>query len=126
MAAEGHLPALFAPVPTRGLVICVGTGITLGALASHESVASIDAVDLSESVLAALPIFDNENGAAYLDPKVRVVNADGRHVLELSDRRYGLITVEPPPPIVPLTMIFGASATAIDFVSAASADLLTV
>jgi len=100
MAAEGHLPALFAPAPTRGLVICVGTGITLGALASHESVTSIDAVDLSESVLAALPIFDHENRAAYRDPKVTIVHADGRHVLQLSDRRYGLITLEPPPPIV--------------------------
>ena len=100
MAAEGHLPALFAPVPTRGLVICVGTGITLGALASHESVTSIDAVDLSESMLAALPVFDRENRTAYRDPKVRLLNADGRHVLELTDRRYGLITVEPPPPIV--------------------------
>jgi spermidine synthase len=100
MAAEGHLPALFAPSPTRGLVICVGTGITLGALASHESVTSIDAIDLSESILAALPVFDRENRAAYRDPKVRLLNADGRHVLELSDRRYGLITLEPPPPIV--------------------------
>jgi len=100
MAAEGHLPALFATAPARGLVVCVGTGITLGALASHDTVVAIDAVDLSESVLAALPIFERENRAAYRDPKVRVVQADGRHLLELSKDRYGLITVEPPPPIV--------------------------
>jgi spermidine synthase/MFS family permease len=100
MAAEGHLPALFAPRPTRGLVICVGTGITLGALASHDSITAIDAVDLSESVLAALPVFDRENRSAIHDPKVNIVHADGRHFLELSDRRYGVITVEPPPPIV--------------------------
>ena len=100
MAAEGHLPALFAPEGARALVICVGTGITLGALASHDSVTSIDAVDLSESVLSALPIFDRENRAAYRDPKVNVVRADGRHWLERSDARYGLITLEPPPPIV--------------------------
>jgi spermidine synthase len=100
MAAEGHLPALFAPNPSRGLVICVGTGITLSALASEESVTSIDAVDLSESVLAALPVFERENRRVYRDPKVNVVHADGRHVLELSDGRYGLITLEPPPPIV--------------------------
>jgi spermidine synthase len=100
MSAEGHLPALFAPRPSRGLVICVGTGITLGALASHESVTAIDAVDLSESVLAALPVFDRENRSAYRDPKVRVIHADGRHVLELTEEHYGLITLEPPPPIV--------------------------
>jgi spermidine synthase len=100
MAAEGHLPALFAPAPTRGLVICVGTGITLGSLASHDAITAIDAVDLSESVIKALPIFDRENGSATRDPKVSIVHADGRHFMELSDRRYGVITVEPPPPIV--------------------------
>ena len=30
MSAEGHLPALLAPAPSTALVICVGTGITLG------------------------------------------------------------------------------------------------
>jgi spermidine synthase len=100
MAAEGHLPALFAPAPAKALVICVGTGITLGALASHATVTSIDAVDLSESILAALPVFDRENRAVERDPKVRLIHADGRHVLELSGRRYSLITLEPPPPIV--------------------------
>jgi spermidine synthase len=100
MAAEGHLPALFAPQPSRGLVVCVGTGITLGSLASHDSITAIDAVDLSESVLAALPVFDRENGSAYRDPKVSIVHADGRHFMELTDRLYGVITVEPPPPIV--------------------------
>lgn len=100
MAAEGHLPALFAHAPADALVLCVGTGITLGALASHEAVKAIDAIDLSESVIAALPVFDRENRAAYRDPKVRILHADGRHALELSGKRYGLITLEPPPPIV--------------------------
>jgi spermidine synthase len=100
MAAEGHLPALYAQVPTNALVICVGTGITLGALASHATVTAIDAVDLSESVLGALPTFKTENRAAYRDPKVTLIHADGRHWLELTSRTYGLITLEPPPPIV--------------------------
>lgn len=100
MAAEGHLPALLAPAPSRALVICVGTGITLGALASHDTVASIDAVDLSESMLAALPVFDRENRAVRRDPKVHFVQADGRHLLDVSGHGYNLITLEPPPPIV--------------------------
>ncbi len=100
MAAEGHLPALFAPAPARALLVCVGTGITLGALASHDSVASVDAVDLSESMLLALPVFERENAAAFRDPKVRLVHADGRHLLELGGRPYDLITLEPPPPII--------------------------
>jgi spermidine synthase len=100
MAAEGHLPALAAPSPSKALVICVGTGITLEALASHDTVVAIDAVDLSEGVLDALPVFSRENRDAYLDPKVRLIHADGRHHLELTKDRYDLITLEPPPPIV--------------------------
>jgi spermidine synthase len=100
MAAEGHLPALLAPAPSKALVICVGTGITLEALASHASVASIDAVDLSEGILEALPVFAHENREAFRDPRVRLVHADGRHHLELTRAQYDLITLEPPPPIV--------------------------
>ncbi|HEX4825568.1 MAG TPA: hypothetical protein VFV19_14795 [Candidatus Polarisedimenticolaceae bacterium] len=100
MAAEGHLPALFAPAGSPALVICVGTGITLGALASHATVPSIDALDLSESVIAALPTFSRENAEVVRDPRVRLVHDDGRHALALSRVAYGLITVEPPPPIV--------------------------
>lgn len=100
MAAEGHLPALLAPDPSRAAVICVGTGITLGALASHATVRSIDAVDLSEGVLGALPLFDAENGSVRNDPRVRFVREDGRRFLERGEGAYGLITVEPPPPVV--------------------------
>lgn len=100
MAAEGHLPALLAPAPTRALLVCVGTGITLEALASHATVTAIDAVDMSEGILEALPVFARENREAFRDPKVRLVHADGRHHLELSDERYEVISLEPPPPIV--------------------------
>ena len=100
MAAEGHLPALFAPQGSRALVICVGTGITLGAVASHEEIPAVDALDLSESVLRALPTFSRENADVSRDPRVRLAHDDGRHALALSQTAYGLITLEPPPPIV--------------------------
>ena len=100
MAMEGHLPVLLAPAPANALVICLGTGITLGAIASHPSVASIDAVELSEGVIAGLSVFEEENGGAFRDPRVRLVGEDGRHFLELSRERYGAVSLEPPPPIV--------------------------
>lgn len=100
MAMEGHLPVLLAKDPSRALVICLGTGITLGAVASHPELASIDAVELSAGVLEGLPLFRAENAEAFLDPRVRVIREDGRHFLELSHERYDVITVEPPPPIV--------------------------
>jgi spermidine synthase len=100
MAVEGHLPVLLARDPSRALVICIGTGITLSAVASHERLRAIDAVELSDGVLEGLPLFEAENGGVYRDPRVRIVREDGRHFLELTRDRYDVITVEPPPPIV--------------------------
>jgi spermidine synthase len=46
-------------------------------------VTTVDAVDLSESVLAALPVFARENGEVYRDPRVRLIHDDGRHHLTM-------------------------------------------
>jgi spermidine synthase len=100
MAAEGHLPALLAPDPGKALVLCVGTGITLGSLLATPGVTRVDAVDLSEGILQSLPLFARENRGAFADPRVTLHRADGRHFLETTRERYGLITLEPPPPIV--------------------------
>ncbi len=100
MALEGHLPVLLAPGLARVAVVCVGTGITLGAVASHPDVRAIDAVELSEGVVRALPQFAAESGEPWKDPRVRLVREDGRHFLEASRDRYDAITLEPPPPIV--------------------------
>jgi spermidine synthase len=100
MAMEGHLPVLLAPRPSRALLICLGTGITLGAIASHPAIASIDAVEMSEGVIEGLPVFEAENAGAFRDPRVRIVREDGRHFLETSDERYDVVSLEPPPPVV--------------------------
>lgn len=100
MAAEGHLPVLFAAEPREAVHVGVGTGITLGAVASHSRLRSIVAAELSEGVIEGLGLFAVENGDALDDPRVRLVREDGRHYLELTAERFDVITVEPPPPIV--------------------------
>jgi spermidine synthase len=100
MALEGHLPALLAAEPRRALVVGVGTGITLGAVASHPTFETIDAIELSEGVLGGLHLFDGESDGAREDPRVRLRRRDGRHHMALSDETWDVITVEPPPPIV--------------------------
>ena len=100
MALEGHLPVLLAPSPRTALAVGVGTGITLGAVASHPGLESIFAVELSEGVMRGLELFQGENEGAYRDPRVRLIRGDGRHFLELTDERFNVITLEPPPPIV--------------------------
>ena len=100
MAAEGHLPVLFSRNPRRAILIGAGTGITLGALASHPGLETIDVVELSPGVIEGLEWFERENGGAARDPRVRLIQEDGRHRLEMNLTDYDLITLEPPPPIV--------------------------
>jgi len=100
MALEGHLPVLFARRPRHALAVGVGTGITLAAIVSHDELESITAIELSDGVIAGLPLFEAENERAYDDPRVNLRNEDGRHFLELSRQAFDVITLEPPPPIV--------------------------
>jgi spermidine synthase len=100
MALEGHLPVLLVPSPRTALAVGVGTGITLGAVASHAEIETIFAVELSDGVVRGLDLFREENDGSHDDPRVRLVRGDGRHFLELTPERFDVITLEPPPPIV--------------------------
>jgi spermidine synthase len=75
---QGLLPLLLHPAPRRVLVLGVGTGTTLGAIAAHPDVERVDAVDLSGAVLEALPLFEGANGGVTRRANVRVHHADAR------------------------------------------------
>ncbi|MFO0931487.1 MAG: fused MFS/spermidine synthase [Planctomycetota bacterium] len=95
----GHLPALLHPAPRDALVICLGSGMTLSAVAAHPDIATIDCVELSPAVVrAARRFFGEANGAVLDDPRVRVVVNDGRTHLLHGRKAYDLIALEPPPP----------------------------
>lgn len=99
MAAMGHYPILLhqGPVETA-LVICIGTGTTVGAVSTHAELQSIDAVDLSSTVFKFAPYFVPINKRFYENPKVHQIAADGRHFLLETKDRFDVITLEPPPP----------------------------
>ncbi len=95
----GHLPMLLHPAPKDALVICLGSGMTLSALAAHPDAATIDCVELSPGVVrAARAWFSEANGGVLGDPRVRVIVNDGRTQLLTSRKEYDVITLEPPPP----------------------------
>ncbi|HEY4000829.1 MAG TPA: fused MFS/spermidine synthase [Candidatus Xenobia bacterium] len=98
MRLMGHLPVLVHPDPHRALVICVGTGMTLSAVALHPEVERVDCVDLSRTVRQTLSYFDNLNHEVRNNPKVHLYIDDGRHYLMTHDLQYDVITFEPPPP----------------------------
>ncbi|MBI3929331.1 MAG: fused MFS/spermidine synthase [Armatimonadetes bacterium] len=98
MKLLGHLPVLLHRDPREALVICLGTGMTLSAVAAHPDLERIDCVDLDPGVREALPYFASANKEVWKDPRVSIHIEDGRHWLLTTGKRYDVITFEPPPP----------------------------
>jgi hypothetical protein len=91
---QAHYPLLLHPDPQEVLVICLGTGTTLGS-AGQYPVSRIDCVELSASVVAAGVCFTEETHNILGDPRVTVHVDDGRNYLLATTRTYDVITAEP-------------------------------
>jgi spermidine synthase len=89
-----HYPSLFVPKFDETLVIGLGTGTTLGTVATYPW-KSIDVVEISPAIVeAARNYFAGPNRGALDDPRVNLKLADGRNFLLVSDRKYDLISME--------------------------------
>jgi spermidine synthase len=90
----GHLPMLLSERTENALVIGVGAGMSLGALARHP-VRAIDAVELEPRVYEAARYFEDENGSVLKDPRVVKRVGDGRRWLRRTGKRYDVISADP-------------------------------
>jgi spermidine synthase len=94
-----YLPVALHPRLKSALLISYGMGSTARALVETPELESVDVVDISKDVLDLAPLaFDDPRDNPLLDRRVRVHVEDGRAFLQATDRRYDLITSEPPPP----------------------------
>ncbi|HEY8075374.1 MAG TPA: fused MFS/spermidine synthase, partial [Labilithrix sp.] len=99
MASLAHLPMLLHEGDARdALVVCFGTGTTAGTFTRYASLESLTIVDVNADVVAAAPLFETSNYGVAKDPRVHIALDDGRHFLLSSDRRFDVISFEPPPP----------------------------
>jgi spermidine synthase len=85
-----HVPLLHHPAPKRALLIGLGGGLTLGALTKHP-LERIDCVDISPAVIRASRLF----GAPLDDPRVRMIEGDGRNALLFGREPYDVILSQP-------------------------------
>lgn len=104
MKLFAHIPILLLDSPEDVLVVCFGTGQTTGAAGIHPRVRSVDSLDLSSSVIRAGKVFAEENHGALDNPKVDVILRDGRNHLLITEKKYDVITSEPPPPRTAFTV----------------------
>jgi spermidine synthase len=87
------------PSLKHALLIGYGVGNTAKAMTDSKSLETIDVVDLSPDILDMNRIVYPDPAEHPLrDPRVRVHIEDGRYLLQTTDRRFDLITGEPPPP----------------------------
>jgi spermidine synthase len=95
-----YWPVAVHPNPRSALLICYGVGSTAKALTDTKRLQSIDVVDISSDILAnSTIIFPNEKENPLYDPRVSVHAEDGRFFLQTTQRRFDIITAEPPPPL---------------------------
>ena len=90
-----HLPLLLHPDPQSALVICFGTGNTLGAASRHE-LEELDCAELSSEVVKASHFFSETNHDVVRNPAVNIIIEDGRNYLLGIDKRYDVVSEEPP------------------------------
>ncbi len=99
MKLLGHLPVVLSGgEPEDALVICLGTGMTLGAVSLCPTLKRLDCVEISKEVVEAAAYFEENNNHVLEHERARIVIDDGRSFLQTSRRSYDLITLEPPPP----------------------------
>lgn len=99
MKTMGHLPLLLCEERRNALVICLGTGMTLSAVARHEPLERVACAELSAGVERALPLFAAVNEDVARREDVHIEIEDGRHWLQTSGVTWDAITLEPPPPL---------------------------
>jgi spermidine synthase/tetratricopeptide (TPR) repeat protein len=93
-----HIPLLLHHEPRDVAVIGLASGVTLGSAAQHPSVRSLECLEIAPETVEACRLFDHVNHRVLDDPRVRLVLADGRNHLTLTDRQYDVIVSEPSNP----------------------------
>lgn len=93
-----HMPLAFLREPPESaLVICMGMGTTYRSLLSWNIEAV--AVELVPSVAEAFGFYFDDADEIRTNEKGRIVIDDGRRFLQRTNRKFDVITIDPPPPV---------------------------
>ena len=91
-----HLPVLLHSDPKRVLVIALGMGTTFRSSLSYGL--ETDVVELVPSVPPLMRLFYGDADQVLNNPQGKVIINDGRNYVFLTDKRYDIVTIDPPPP----------------------------
>lgn len=98
---SGHLAAFLSrPQAARALVVGIGSGATVGALATHPGL-QVTAVEIEPAVVAAArEHFAAINERYFENPRVQVVVEDAKTIFRLAREKWDIIVSEPSNPWV--------------------------
>jgi spermidine synthase len=89
-----NVPALMNAGRERALVVGLGTGVTVSALAAH-GYREVVCAEISPAIVDAARQFFGHVNRRVLDwPSVRLIEEDGRSVLLEDPRRYDVVSIE--------------------------------
>jgi spermidine synthase len=89
-----HYPSIFVSRFEQALIIGLGTGTTLGTIASYPW-QKLELVEISPAIVeAADQYFRSVNNGAIHDPRLTLHLADGRNFLLVEQRKYDMISME--------------------------------
>jgi len=92
-----HLPLLIHQNPKDMLIIAFGMGTTYRSALVHEL--NVDAVELVPSVPKTFSMFYEDGEKVLNNPKGQIIINDGRNYISLTQKKYDVIAIDPPPPI---------------------------
>jgi spermidine synthase len=89
-----HYPSIFVSHFDQALIIGLGTGTTLGTIASYPW-KKLELVEISPAIVeAADQYFKSVNNGSIHDPRLTLHLGDGRNFLLVEQRKYDLISME--------------------------------
>lgn len=96
----GHLPFFIGAKCETVLIIGFGIGVTTSAIAQHPEVKRIDCVELVPGLVKNAHYFSDFNNEVYSDYRLNVIPGDGRHYLQITTKKYDLISCDPTHPVL--------------------------
>lgn len=96
----GHIPFMAGLKCENAMVVGFGMGVTTSAIASHSEVKSIDCVELVKGLTKTAHYYDGLNHNVILDPRLKVMEGDGRYFLQKTNKKYDLISSDPTHPLL--------------------------
>jgi len=96
----GHIPFITGKAPENVLIVGFGIGVTTSTVLQHREVRSVECVELAEELKEAAGFYKELNNDVVNDPRLLIIGDDGRHYLQMTDKKYDLISSDPTHPVL--------------------------